>query len=188
MAPLHTRLIAGKGALARLGKYWYPVRLIQSYDATSLPATARNRSKEISWTNTGRTKSRGMEFVQVEKWLSGMPLVHAFTLVVAHRKAGDFKKHVQAWNEDWNNSELLKMAWADLMISYPADSFMADVDLECLTTLEARMWWGVYLNIPNEWVIERDYSDTELERGPLFSDNSDNATSADELSSVVAPS
>jgi hypothetical protein len=68
------------------------------------------------------------------------------------------------------------MAWADLMISYPADSFMADVDLECLTTLEARMFedseeagpagnqqWGVYLNIPNEWVMKRDYSDTELE-------------------------
>ncbi|KAG2080964.1 hypothetical protein BD769DRAFT_1399418 [Suillus cothurnatus] len=92
------------------------------------------------------------------------------------------------------------MAWADLMISYPADSFMVDVDLECLTTLEARMFedseeagpagnqqWGVYLNIPNEWVMKRDYSDTELERGPLFSDNSD-ATSADELSGVVAPS
>jgi hypothetical protein len=124
---------------------------------------------------------------QVEKWLGGMPLVHAFTLVVAHRKAGDFKKRVQARNEEWNNSELLKMAWADLMISYPADSFMADVDLECLTTLEARMFedseeagpagnqqwgldagqhhrrWGVYLNIPNEWVMKRDYSDTELE-------------------------
>ncbi|KAG2142145.1 hypothetical protein BD769DRAFT_1772661 [Suillus cothurnatus] len=198
MAPLHTRLIAGKGALARLGKYWYPVRLIQSYGATSLPATARNRSKEISWTNTGRTKSRGVEFVQVEKWLGGMPLVHAFTLVVAHRKAGDFKKHVQARNEEWNNSELLKMAWADLMISYPADSFMADQgcskilkkqDLQWgLDAGQHHRWWGVYLNIPNEWVIERDYSDTELERGPLFSDNSDNATSADELSGVVAPS
>jgi hypothetical protein len=103
------------------------------------------------------------------------------------------------------------MTWADLMISYPADSFMADVDLECLTALEARMFedseeagpagnqqwgldagqhhrrWGVYLNIPNEWVMERDYSNTELERGPLFSDNSD-ATSADELSGIVAPS
>ncbi|KAG0699499.1 hypothetical protein DFH29DRAFT_936348, partial [Suillus ampliporus] len=28
---------------------------------------------------------------QVQKWLGGMPLVHAFTLVVAHRKAGEFK-------------------------------------------------------------------------------------------------
>ncbi|KAG2135066.1 hypothetical protein BD769DRAFT_1334083, partial [Suillus cothurnatus] len=61
-----------------------------------------------------------------------------------------------------------------------------DVDLECLTTLGARMFkdseeagpggnqqwgldagqhhrqWGVYLNIPNEWVMERDHSDTEL--------------------------
>jgi hypothetical protein len=79
------------------------------------------------------------------------------------------------------------MTWADHMISYPADSFMADVDLECLTALEARMfedseeagpagnqqwgldagqhhrWWDVYLNIPNEWVMERDYSNTELE-------------------------
>jgi hypothetical protein len=32
------------------------------------------------------------------------------------------------------------MAWADLMICYPSDSFMADIDLECLTTLEARMF------------------------------------------------
>ncbi|KAG1886689.1 hypothetical protein F4604DRAFT_1283752 [Suillus subluteus] len=139
-----------------------------------------------------------------------MPLVHAFTLVVAHRKAGYFQKRVEAQNEEWNNNELLKMAWADLMISYPADSFVADVDLECLTTLEARMFedseaglagnrqwgldagqhhrrWDVYLNIPTEWVLGRDYSESELERGPLFSDNSD-ATSADELSDIVAPS
>jgi hypothetical protein len=34
---------------------------------------------------------------------------------------------------------LLKMAWADLLISYPTNSFVADVDLECLTALEARM-------------------------------------------------
>ncbi|KAG1853031.1 hypothetical protein F4604DRAFT_1629001, partial [Suillus subluteus] len=103
------------------------------------------------------------------------------------------------------------MDWADLMISYPADSFVADVDLECLTILEARMFedseeaglagnrqwgldagqhhrrWDVYLNIPTEWVLGRDYSESELERGPLFSDNSD-ATSADELSDIVAPS
>ncbi|KAG1770546.1 hypothetical protein EV702DRAFT_1202312 [Suillus placidus] len=103
------------------------------------------------------------------------------------------------------------MAWADLMISYPADSFVADVDLECLTTLEARMFedseeagpagnqqwgldagqhhrrWNVYLNIPNEWVLARDYSESELERGPSFSDNSD-ATSSDELAELVAPS
>ncbi|KAG2110441.1 hypothetical protein BD769DRAFT_79396 [Suillus cothurnatus] len=150
------------------------------------------------------------EYAKIARW-SSENIPGAFTLVVAHRKAGNFKKRVQARNEEWNNSELLKMAWADLMISYPADSFMGDVDLECLTTLEARMFedseeagpagnqqwgldagqhhrrWGVHLNIPNEWVMERDYSDTELERGPLFSDNSD-ATSADELSGVVAPS
>ncbi|KAG2337739.1 hypothetical protein BDR05DRAFT_969848 [Suillus weaverae] len=47
--------------------------------------------------------------------------------------------------------------------------------------------WNVYLNIPNEWVLGRDYSETELERGPLFSDNPD-ATSSDELSEAVAPS
>jgi hypothetical protein len=50
------------------------------------------------------------------------------------------KKHVQARNEEWNDSDLLKMAWADLMLSYPADSFVADVDLECLAALEARMF------------------------------------------------
>ncbi|KAG2094254.1 uncharacterized protein F5147DRAFT_720012 [Suillus discolor] len=32
------------------------------------------------------------------------------------------------------------MAWSDLMISYPTNSFVADVDLECLTALEARMF------------------------------------------------
>ncbi|KAG1896522.1 uncharacterized protein F5891DRAFT_1175109 [Suillus fuscotomentosus] len=77
---------------------------------------------------------------QVETWLGGMPLVHAFTLVVAHRKASDFEKRVEARNEEWNDSMLLKMAWADLMISYPTNSFVADVDLECLTALEARMF------------------------------------------------
>ncbi|KAG1859034.1 hypothetical protein DFJ58DRAFT_913247 [Suillus subalutaceus] len=41
---------AGKGALARLGKYWYPVRLIQSYGAASLPATACNRVRwQVVW-------------------------------------------------------------------------------------------------------------------------------------------
>ncbi|KAG1821309.1 hypothetical protein EV424DRAFT_1400979, partial [Suillus variegatus] len=32
------------------------------------------------------------------------------------------------------------MAWADLMISYPTNSFVADVDLKCPTALEARMF------------------------------------------------
>ncbi|KAG1887942.1 uncharacterized protein F5891DRAFT_966429 [Suillus fuscotomentosus] len=124
---------------------------------------------------------------QVEKWLGGMPLVHAFTLVVAHRKASDFEKRIEARNEEWNDSMLLKMAWADLMISYPTNSFVADVDLECLTALEARMFedseeagpagnqqwgldagqhhrrWNVYLGIPDEWVSARDYSESELE-------------------------
>ncbi|KAG1876082.1 hypothetical protein C8R48DRAFT_592073, partial [Suillus tomentosus] len=124
---------------------------------------------------------------QVEKWLGGMPLVHAFTLVVAHRKASDFEKRIEARNEEWNDSMLLKMAWADLMISYPTNSFVADVDLECLTALEARMFedseeagpagnqqwgldagqhhrrWNVYVGIPDEWVSARDYSESELE-------------------------
>ncbi|KAG1790942.1 uncharacterized protein HD556DRAFT_1221885, partial [Suillus plorans] len=105
---------------------------------------------------------------QVEKWLGDMPLVHAFTLV-----ASDFEKRIEAQNEEWNDSMLLKMAWADLMISYPTNSFMGDVDLECLTALEARMFkdseeagpagnqqwgldagqhhrqWNVYLGIPD---------------------------------------
>ncbi|KAG1851016.1 hypothetical protein C8R48DRAFT_706732 [Suillus tomentosus] len=62
------------------------------------------------------------------------------------------------------------------MISYPTNSFVADVDLECLTALEGRMFedseeagpagnqqwgldagqhhrrWNVYLGIPDEWV------------------------------------
>ncbi|KAG1793398.1 hypothetical protein EV424DRAFT_1605364 [Suillus variegatus] len=323
--PLHTRLIAGKGALARLRKYWYPVRLIQSYDTVSLPASARNRVRwqvvwwrgcrfpltlgsppgdveqgdlvdelwqdqakrhEIclgewihSW-DTPREEDLIQNFMsaevskelddillphialfqklldspdlnqydgvgaysipfcgdipsheyakiahwfsenvpgasgQVEKWLGGMPLVHAFTLVVAHRKASDFKKRIEARNEEWNDSMLLKMAWADLMISYPTNSFVADVNLECLTALEARMFedseeagpagnqqwgldagqhhrqWNVYLGIPDEWVSVRDYSESELQHSPLFSDNSDATSleSADELSETVVPS
>ncbi|KAG0692894.1 hypothetical protein DFH29DRAFT_816991, partial [Suillus ampliporus] len=124
---------------------------------------------------------------QVQKWLGGMPLVHAFTLVVAHRKAGEFKKRAQAQNKEWHDSKLLRMAWADLMISYPTDSFVADVDLECLTALEARMFedskeagaagnqqwgldagqhhrrWNPYLNIPNEWVLGRECNESEYE-------------------------
>ncbi|KAG1834974.1 hypothetical protein DFJ58DRAFT_750136 [Suillus subalutaceus] len=43
-------LLTCKGALARLGKYWYPVRLIQSYETASLPATARNRVRwQVIW-------------------------------------------------------------------------------------------------------------------------------------------
>ncbi|KAG0695256.1 hypothetical protein DFH29DRAFT_814384, partial [Suillus ampliporus] len=124
---------------------------------------------------------------QVQKWLGGMPLVHAFTLVVAHRKAGEFKKRAQAQNKEWHDSKLLRMAWADLMISYPTDSFVADVDLECLIALEARMFedskeagaagnqqwgldagqhhrrWNPYLNIPNEWVLGRECNESEYE-------------------------
>jgi hypothetical protein len=84
------------------------------------------------------------------------------------------------------------MAWADIMIGYPANSFAADVDLECLTTLEARIledseearpagnqqWgldagqhykrWSVCVNTPNEWVMGRDYSESELEVRKIF--------------------
>ncbi|KAG1905032.1 uncharacterized protein F5891DRAFT_1170584 [Suillus fuscotomentosus] len=121
---------------------------------------------------------------------------------------------IEARNKEWNDSMLLNTAWADLMISYPTNSFVADVDLDCLTALEARMFedseeagpagnqqWGldggqhhrrlnVYLGIPDEWVSARDYSESELECGPLFSDNSDATSleSADELSEAVVPS
>ncbi|KAG0695552.1 hypothetical protein DFH29DRAFT_814065, partial [Suillus ampliporus] len=255
IAPLETRLIAGKGALARLGKYWYPVQLIQSHwqviwwHSCKFPSSIGSPPSDVAqgdlmdelWQDrTKRHKIRLGEWVhswdtpheedliqnfmsapvskeldvilrphiaslqrlldspnlnqdeaerypvldfiicskkkpdgvgaysipfcedissrkyakiahwfsdnipgapsQVQKWLGGMPLVHAFTLVVAHRKAGKFKKCAQAQNEEWHDSELLRMAWADLMISYPTDSFVADVDLECLTALEARMF------------------------------------------------
>ncbi|KAG1893434.1 uncharacterized protein F5891DRAFT_1153227 [Suillus fuscotomentosus] len=102
-------------------------------------------------------------------------------------QASDFEKRIEARNEEWNDSMLLKMAWADLMISYPTNSFVADVDLECLTALEAKMFedseeagpagnqqwgldagqhhrrWNVYVGIPDEWVSARDYSESELE-------------------------
>ncbi|KAG2030564.1 hypothetical protein BDR03DRAFT_974428 [Suillus americanus] len=66
-----------------------------------------------------------------------MPLVHGFTLVVAHRRAVYvyFKKRVQAQNGEWKKQTIED----GLMISYPADSFVADVDLGCLTTLEERI-------------------------------------------------
>ncbi|KAG1732591.1 hypothetical protein EDB19DRAFT_2003596 [Suillus lakei] len=107
-----------------------------------------------------------------------MPLVHAFTLVVAHRKASDFKKRVKARNEKWNDSELLKMAGADLMINYPANSFVVDVDLGYLTSLEARILenseeagiadnqqWGLDAGQhQRRWdVLGREYSESEFE-------------------------
>ncbi|KAG1757858.1 hypothetical protein EDB19DRAFT_1822813 [Suillus lakei] len=99
---------------------------------------------------------------------------------------------------------------------YGSSYWHTDVDLECLASLEARaledseeaglagnqQWgldagqhhrrWNVYLNVPNEWVLGRENSESEFEvrkilRGPSFSDNSD-ATSSDELFKVVAPS
>ncbi|KAG2057480.1 hypothetical protein BDR06DRAFT_951653 [Suillus hirtellus] len=44
--------------------------------------------------------------------------------------------------------------------------------------------WNVYLGIPAERVSGRDYSESELEQGPLFSDNFDATSleSADDLS------
>ncbi|KAG2056500.1 hypothetical protein BDR06DRAFT_953028, partial [Suillus hirtellus] len=49
---------------------------------------------------------------------------------------------------------------------------------------------NVYLGIPDGWVSARDYSESEFERSPLFSDNSDATSleSADELSETVVPS
>ncbi|KAG2042438.1 hypothetical protein BDR03DRAFT_996731 [Suillus americanus] len=196
-------------------------------------------SKEISWTNSGRNKLRGLRFAewahswntpreedliqnfmlaqpskelddicakiarwfsenipgassQVEKWLGGMPSVHAFTLV-------------ETQNKEWNDSELLKMACVDLIIiSYPADSsgFVADVDLECLTTLEARMfedseegpagnqqWMLVIITGGGTCISTFLLSGfwAEITARVNLNDSSD-ATSADELSDVVAPS
>ncbi|KAG1828213.1 hypothetical protein EV424DRAFT_1386591 [Suillus variegatus] len=86
--------------------------------------------------------------------------------------------------------------------AYPTNSFVADVDLECLTALEARIFedseeagpagnqqWGLDAGQHHRrWNV--DYSESELERGPLFSDNSDATSleSADELSEAVVPS
>ncbi|KAG1852155.1 hypothetical protein DFJ58DRAFT_746182 [Suillus subalutaceus] len=320
---------AGKGALARLGKYWYHVRLIQSHETASLPSTARNRVRwQVVWwrgckfpsslgsppsdveqgdlvdelwqdqskrreirycvarrmgplLDTSREEDLIQNFMsaqpskelddilrphiaslqklldspdlsqcgaeaypvidyilrsgrnldgvgaysipfcgdissheyakiacwfaenipgassQFEKWLGGMPLAHAFTLV-AHRKAGYFKKR------EWNNSALLKMAWDDLMVSYPADSFVADVDLECLTTLEAWMFEdSEEAGLAGNWQWSLDAGQyhrrwdvsTFLLRGfwaeitaRVNLNNNSDATSADELSDVVAPS
>ncbi|KAG2342639.1 hypothetical protein BDR05DRAFT_963842 [Suillus weaverae] len=93
------------------------------------------------------------------------------------------------------------MAWADLMISYPADSFVAD-DVRGFDSEEAgpagnQQWdldagqhhrqWNVYLNIPNEWVRGRDYSESELEVRELLSALFERSLTY-ELSEVVAPS
>ncbi|KAG1763044.1 hypothetical protein EDD22DRAFT_883898 [Suillus occidentalis] len=46
--------------------------------------------------------------------------------------------------------------------------------------------WNVYFNIPSEWLLGRDHSENEIERGDLFSDNS-HATSSDVECEVAAP-
>ncbi|KAG2040191.1 hypothetical protein BDR03DRAFT_949313 [Suillus americanus] len=69
-----------------------------------------------------------------------MALAHVLLSLLIERPVISENVSLEAQNEEWNNSELLKMASADLVISYPADGFLTDVDLECLTTLEARMF------------------------------------------------
>ncbi|KAG1881906.1 hypothetical protein C8R48DRAFT_682665 [Suillus tomentosus] len=63
------------------------------------------------------------------------------------------------------------------MISYPTNSFVADVDLECLTALEARMFedseeagpagkqqWGLDAGQHHRrWNVYLDYTESELE-------------------------
>ncbi|KAG2098404.1 uncharacterized protein F5147DRAFT_713836, partial [Suillus discolor] len=82
------------------------------------------------------------------------------------------------------------MAWADLMISYPTNSFVADIDLKCLTTLEARMFEDSKEAGPagnQQWGLDAGQHHRRWNvylGGPLFSDNSDATSlgSADELS------
>jgi hypothetical protein len=66
--------------------------------------------------------------------------LHAFDASFHSRwKVGGFKERAQAQNEEWNNSELLKVARVDKLS--PADSFVAGtIGLEGLTTLETRMF------------------------------------------------
>ncbi|KAG2345978.1 hypothetical protein BDR05DRAFT_960287, partial [Suillus weaverae] len=84
------------------------------------------------------------------------------------------------------------------LISYPADSFVANVDLEIFSEEVGpagnQQWdldagqhhrrWNVYLSIPNEW------SELEVRKllSALFTSDNSDATSSDELSEVVAPS
>ncbi|KAG1732964.1 hypothetical protein EDB19DRAFT_1831125 [Suillus lakei] len=107
---------------------WSKKNLLDSVGACSIPycgdISSRKYTKIAYWFSENIPGASD----QVEKWLGGMPL------------ASDSKNRVEARNEEWSDSELLKMAWADLIISYPADSFVADIDLECLTSLEANMF------------------------------------------------
>ncbi|KAF8134056.1 hypothetical protein K438DRAFT_1997887 [Mycena galopus ATCC 62051] len=76
--PLSKRLLAGKGALARYGKYWYPVRLIFK-DGDSWEVSTEDLCDEL-WAN-----SHARRQIQLGKW------IHAFDTVTDEDSVFEFR-------------------------------------------------------------------------------------------------
>lgn len=106
-------------------------------------------------------------------WIARPALVHAFTLVIRHQKGSEFKKTKQYLTAKDKDACLLDQAWA-----YQKKNVLetgADVDKECLSHLEERMFedsefaaaagnrqwgldsgthqddWNPYIGIPADW-------------------------------------
>ncbi|KAH7919295.1 hypothetical protein BV22DRAFT_1051142 [Leucogyrophana mollusca] len=135
----------------------------------------------------------------VHTWLGCAPLAHALTLVITQRQYDTFKLLLDFpidGPDDHKSVFVLQRAWEYLDEKTGTMAFV-DVDLECLTIFEERMFensvragiagnqqwgldsgnhqggWNPYADLPTHWSHgDRDYSETELERGPEFSEGS----------------
>lgn len=111
-------------------------------------------------------------------WLGKAPLAHAFTVLIASRQRDAFMADAEfprAGTAAEQEQYILSQAWDSQMRRVADDTTIADVDLECLNSLERRMFevskaaghagywqwgldvgdhqegWDPYGNLPAEW-------------------------------------
>lgn len=117
----------------------------------------------------------------IHLWLGCSPLAHAFTLLIAHQEFGQLSTNRE------ERSRQLQTAWEYLVERTGTGFNPVDVDHECLSALEERMFtdsveagaagnqqwgldagshqngWNPYEGLPSHWNVgDREYSETEL--------------------------
>ncbi|OBZ71602.1 hypothetical protein A0H81_08563 [Grifola frondosa] len=131
-------------------------------------------------------------------WFARFPLAHAFTLIILARRREEFE-HLAEFPSSRSKEEqtkyLLRAAWQHQYTARAVPFTVVDVDKECLSLLEERMFtdsvetgragnqqwgldkgthqnrWNPYVNLPSQWSYQPyEGSDSELQPGPEYSD------------------
>ncbi|KAG1752795.1 hypothetical protein EDB19DRAFT_2035386 [Suillus lakei] len=152
----------------------------------------------------------------VVQWLGCAPFAHTLSIVLACNKRSILEadpSYPRDGTTDAQEEFILEAAWATLLeqTGRSTDVTHTDVDLECLSAFEQRLFeksarsgsagnfqwgldagnhqdsWDPYAGLPSHWNHEDcnegdpDYDENELERGPDFSDSENVAASTNEL-------